>query len=221
MDSKVKLAIIDNHVLFREGLKEIISSQRDCEVLFDVCDEESAVQHIKSGVVPDIVLIDVQTMQVHTKEISDWFDNTFTGIKVIVISMSVNEQMAAELIIAGARSCLDQAASVETLIESIKQVSRVGWYLPSWLTPVLLQDVRNRIGFKQPVPIGLSETDKKLLSYLCKEFTHGEIARKMFLSVRTINDYSNKLARKLNVKSKAGLIVYAVKNHLDEYINNI
>lgn len=217
-DIKIKIGIVDDHALFRQGLKELIQCKMHCDILFDVSDGRDAIQLAERGVIPEILLVDLNMVKVHGKETMAWFNSRFPCVKVIVVSMSADEELITEMIVAGARSFISKGSTADVLIECLKTVSQVGWYLPSHLTPYILKDMQKRKNSRRNESLQLTETDKKILFYLCKEMTHTEIAEKMFLSVRTIDDYSNKLAKKLSVKNKAGLIVYAVKNRFDEYV---
>ncbi|HCL06407.1 MAG TPA: hypothetical protein DHW64_10780 [Chitinophagaceae bacterium] len=215
---KFKVGIVDDHALFRQGIKELIQCKLDCDVIFDVADGGDAIKLAEQGIVPDLLLMDLNLLRVHGKETLSWFNNNIPDVKVIVVSMCSDEQVVTEMIVAGARSFISKGATAETLIECLQTVNQVGWFLPSHLTPYILRDLQRQKVSNRNEGSQLTETDKKILFYLCKEMTHTEIAERMFLSVRTIDDYSNKLAKKLCVKNKAGLIVYAVKNKFDEYI---
>ncbi len=217
-DMKFKVGIVDDHALFRQGIKELIQCKLVCDVIFDVADGSDAIKLAEQGIVPEILLMDLNLLRVHGKETLSWFNSRFPTVKVIVVSMCADEEIVTEMIVAGARSFISKGATAETLIECLQIVNQLGWYLPAHLTPYILRDMQRQRATNRNGGSQLTETDKKILFYLCKEMTHTEIAERMFLSVRTIDDYSNKLAKKLSVKNKAGLIVYAVKNKFDEYI---
>lgn len=215
---RMRIGIVDDHALFREGLKKLILSTIKCEVIFDVSDGNDVIKLAGNGVVPDILLMDLNMVRVHGKETMEWLLHRFPVIKIIVISMSADEELITEMILAGARAYLHKSISADILIDCINAVWEKDWYLSESMTTRLLKDIQQRRLTSQSHAPVLTETEKRILSYLCKELTHTEIAKRMFLSVRTIDDYSNKLTKKLNVRSKAGLIVYAVKNSLDKYI---
>lgn len=217
---KFKVGIVDDHALLRQGLKELIQCKLVCDVIYDVADGSDAIKLAEQGIVPDILLIDLNLVRVHGKETLSWFNGNFPMVKVVVVSMCADEEIVTEMIVSGARSFINKGDTAETLIECLQTVNQVGWYLPAHLTPYILRDMQRQSVSNRNGGSSLTETEKKILFYLCKEMTHTEIAEKMFLSVRTIDDYSNKLAKKLSVKNKAGLIVYAVKNKLDEYIRD-
>ncbi|MDP3666076.1 MAG: LuxR C-terminal-related transcriptional regulator, partial [Sediminibacterium sp.] len=102
----------------------------------------------------------------------------------------------------------------EKLKEAIDTLYEKGVYLPESLSAKIFSGIKNNILFSEDKATNLTEKEKTFLSLLCQELSYQEIAGKMFLSPRTVDDYRKKLTRKLNVKGKSGLIVYAMSNGL-------
>ena len=121
------------------------------------------------------------------------------------------------MIQAGAKGYISKKNDPEMLHEAIVTLFDNGVYLQESLSAKIFQGIQNNILLTSSNLAILNDKEKTFLSLLCQELPYKEIAQRMFLSRRTIDDYTRKLAKKLNVKGKSGLIVYAVNNKLDRF----
>ncbi|OYZ00182.1 MAG: hypothetical protein B7Y37_11815 [Sphingobacteriia bacterium 28-36-52] len=118
------------------------------------------------------------------------------------------------MIQAGAKGYITKNNNPEKLREAIDTLYEKGVYLPESLSEKIFSRIKNNLLFSESKSAFLNEKEKVFLSFLCKELSYQEIADKMFLSPRTIDDYRKKICKKLNVQGKSGLIVYAMNNGL-------
>lgn len=211
---KILIGLADDHSLLRHGIKTLLCTQPKYEILFDANDGSEVIAAIRNGLVPDILLLDIQMQKVHGKETCEWVSKHAPDVKIIILSMCVDDAVILEMIMAGASGYLSKSAPSLLLFEHIEKLCMYGICFSDKLTSKLISGIQKKN--RKPIDnvILLTDNEKQFLTYLCQEYTHDEIAKKMHLSPRTIDDYSNRLTRKLNVRSKSGLIVYAVTHNL-------
>jgi DNA-binding NarL/FixJ family response regulator len=211
---KIKIGLIDSYTLFRQGLKLILEMNSRYEIIFDVPNGKEAVIILKYTAQPDILIGDFNILDIDGIQTFNLLNDNNIESRIVVISRLGDDESKLNLVEHGARAILDKEISYEDLWKAIDTVYEKGWCLKEQLVEQIIRRKKNAITKNN----ALTTTEKKLLYYLCKELTHAEIAKKMFLSVRTIDDYSNKLIKKLKVRNKAGLIVYAIKNSFDNLV---
>lgn len=214
LSKKISIAIADDHAMLRKGLIKLLLLSGNFESLFDVDNGDEVIEAIKNHKIPDVLILDVNMAGKDGMQTAQWVAAHFPQIKILALSMYSDESTIFKMIQAGARGYITKNSDPEKLIEAINILYEQGVYLPVSLSGKIFNGIRNNILLSHDkLPI-LNEKEKSFLSLLCQEFSYQEIAEKMFLSPRTIDDYRKKLTKKLNVKGKSGLIVYAMNNGL-------
>jgi DNA-binding NarL/FixJ family response regulator len=212
---KISVAIADDHPMLRKGLINLLTLQGRYQFAFDVDGGTEAIEELKKHKIPDILILDVSMTGKDGPETAEWVTKHYPQIKILALSMSNDEHTILKMIQSGARGYVTKNCEPEKLIEAIDTLYRNGVYLPESLSKKLFDGIQNNaqtIGSRIPI---LNEKEKTFLSLLCRELSYKEIAEKMFLSPRTIDDYRKKLTKKLNVRGKSGLVVYAMNNGLN------
>lgn len=214
MSKNLSLAFADDHVMLRKGLIRIIQMLGTYDILFDVDNGEEVMFALKKHLVPDILILDINMGATDGIKLTEWITGQFPQIKILALSMFSDENTILKMIQAGARGYIVKNADPEKLNEAIQILAKTGSYIPDHISRIIVSGIRNNVLTKeQPVTLGTSE--KKFLSLLCQELSYSEIADRMYLSPKTMDDYRKKLTKKLNVKGKSGLIVYAMKQGLN------
>lgn len=214
LKEKVLIGLADDHVLFRHGIKMLLSEQKRYEVIFDVNDGSEVIKCINSGLVPDILLLGVQMKSVQGKQTAEWVTCSAPEVKIIILSTTSDDNILLEMILAGAKGYLPKDSHPSTMFEHIERLHQNEIYFSEKVTSKLLLSIQKKQKQQNNESIQLSEREKQFLIYLCQEYTGAEIAKKMHLSPRTIDDICKQLTKKLCVRSRFGLIVYAVTNML-------
>jgi len=204
---KVNVTIVDDHKLFRKGIVSILQASSSIGLITEASNGIEAIEIIKKHQ-PDVVLMDISMPDMDGFECIRKLKNLNTMSKIIVLSMHNEEAMIVRLIEMGCNGYLLKDCDPEELILAVTQSHSKGNYFNAHVSKILLQNLK---GQKEDV---LNEREKHLLNLICQELTNAQIAEKMFLSVRTIEDYRKKLMEKLKIKSSTGLIKYALKNGL-------
>jgi DNA-binding NarL/FixJ family response regulator len=213
----LKLAFVDDHKLFRKGLISLIEMVcTNCTILFEADNGIEMQQKIDKGNVPDIVLMDVNMPGMDGFASVQWLKRTYPEVKTLVVSMVEKEETIVRMLKLGVKGYLCKDVEPKELGEALRAIASKGFYYTDFVTGKLLHSLQNEDtgkqgnnGFDQ-----MNEREKEFLRFACSELTYNEIADKMFLSPKTIDGYRNSLFEKLNVKSRVGMVMYAIKHRI-------
>ena len=216
--SAVKLALVDDHKLFRKGLISLIEMvNKDYEILFEADNGLDLQKKIAKNNPPDIILMDLNMPGMDGFACVQWLRENYPDVKVLVISMIEKEEIIVRMLKLGVRGYLCKDVEPKELGEALREVSNKGFYYTDFVTGKLVHSLQyDNQGSKPRKFEQMNEQEKKFLQFACSELTYHEIADKMFLSPKTIDGYRSSLFEKLNVRSRVGLALFAVKNGLVE-----
>jgi len=211
---KINVAFADDHPMLRKMLANYVNSIGDYKVLFEVDNGEELTKEIGKHNIPDIVILDVSMPVMDGYQTAQWLKTYYPFIKVIMLSSFSNESTVIRLLKLGIKGYLLKTAEPEELKRALFDVYHKGFYYSEFITGKLLfalNDSALADGGKQKT---FTEKELRFLELACTDDTYVQIAEKMNVSRFTIDDYRNNLFDKCNVKSRVGLIVYAIKNNL-------
>lgn len=212
---KILVAIADDHSLLRSALGKLINSFGDYTVLFEANNGKEIRPLIHQHGIPDIILVDVNMPEMDGFETTKWLHANYPQIKVLVLSMLSDEKTIIRMMRLGAKGYLLKNAEPEELKEGLDSVMSKDVYLPDIISGKLISGL-HRDADKDEEAVVLNEREKEFLRWVCTELAYREIAEKMNLSARTIDDYRQNLFSKLNVHSRIGLALYAIRNGVAE-----
>lgn len=212
---KVKLALIDDHKLFRKGLISLINIVGEqYEILFEADNGLELQKKIQKDNQPDIILMDINMPGMNGFESVDWLNQHFPLVKILVISMIEKEEIIVRMLKRGVKGYLCKDVEPYELGEALHSIVNKGYYYTDFITGKLVHSLQIHNDDPDSKNGKLSERELAFLKYACSELTYSEIASKMFLSPKTIDGYRDSLFEKLEVKSRVGLVLYAIKNGL-------
>jgi DNA-binding NarL/FixJ family response regulator len=207
----IKVAIADDHHLFRTGVKTSLSSRKDIQM---VAEAENGMQllnllrHIK----PDVILLDIQMPIMDGLTTLPEIKKLYPDMKVIMLSMHNDHSMITKMMEIGANSYLTKESDSETIYQAIRTCHEEEFYFNDLTNKALLNGLRTKMAPHSTVPdVQLSEKERTILKLMCEEKSTKEIADMVDLSPRTVEAIRDKLKSKTGVKSMAGLVMYAVK----------
>jgi DNA-binding NarL/FixJ family response regulator len=210
-----KIAIADDHAVFREGLAFIIGSHENYQILFDVANGKELLEKLPLHR-PDVVLLDLRMPLIDgfqaTKEIREDFPN----IKIIVLTMHSNDDFILNLLDLGVNSYLLKNTSSKEVIHAIDSVMEKGYYFDELTTEVMFNRLRNRKltkskNKKWSQEIDLTPREKEIMGLILKEYNTNEIAEMLDLSSRTIDTHRTNIFAKFEVKNLVGLVIKAIQ----------
>jgi DNA-binding NarL/FixJ family response regulator len=210
MDSgKIHIAIVDDHTLFRNGVASLMSEFEELQVVFEAENGLQMQEALARHGSPDVVLMDINMPVMDGYEATSWLKKNYPVVKILALSMFEDDQAVIKMIRCGASGYVLKESKPRDLLEAIRSIYTKGVYINDLVTGKLIRTVT---GDEDEVELTKKELD--FLKYCCSELTYKEIADKMFVSPRTVDNYRESLFLKLNLKSRTGLVLYAIQNHL-------
>lgn len=207
------IALVDDHVLLRKGLCEIIRGFHSYSIAFEANNGRDFIDKLDAHNLPDIVLLDINMPEMDGYQTAMWIKNNYPEIKVLVLSLYDSETAIVRMFRAGARGFIVKDCEPSDLKTAIGQIIAKGFYYSEMVTGSLIHSINKLDENKDHVKemASLNEREIEFLKLVCSELTYKEIADKMCLSPRTIDGYRDTLFQKLGVKTRVGLVLYAIK----------
>jgi two-component system invasion response regulator UvrY len=214
---RCKVALADDHVLIRSAVAALINTFEDFCVVCQADNGLQLLQRIRSGSVPDIVLLDIEMPELDGFETARLLRESYPAVKVLALSMYDNEQAIIHMLKNGARGYILKDAEPRQLKEALTMLRNKDYYYSDLVTGTLIHSMADTHTDHSPVgPEQLNERESTFLKYACTELSYKQIADRMSLSPRTVDGYRDHLFLKLHVKSRVGLVLYAIKHQVVE-----
>jgi two-component system, NarL family, invasion response regulator UvrY len=210
---QIQVAIADDHTLLRKALGKLIGSFEDYSVLFEADNGREIKKKINEHLVPDLILLDVNMPEMDGFETAAWLHKNYPRIKVLALSMFSDERTIIRMLRQGARGYVMKNIDPEELKKALDSVMLKNFYLSEEISGKIISGLNKDVDKTVELP-SLSPREKDFLQLICSEITYKDIAAKMFVSPRTVDEYRNSLFEKLKVKSRVGLVMYAIRNGL-------
>jgi len=210
METKTKVFIVEDHAIFREGLKRVISEMVDVELIGEAENGAVFLEMLKK-VSPDVVLMDIQMPVMDGIEATERALKLYPSLKILVISMFGEEEYVYSMVEKGVAGFILKTSGILDLERAIKKVSEGQQYYSEEIMGLLVKKFRSIDTIEK---ITFSDKEKEVLRMLCKGFSNNDIAEKLFMSVRTVEGYRNKLLQKTGSANVINLVIYALKNKL-------
>lgn len=212
---KKSIVIVDDHILIAKALKGIIANFNNFEVIYECENGADLMNRFKSNSkIPDIILLDISMPIMDGFETAKWLKENYPSIKVMALSMQDDDHSVIQMVKNGAKGYLLKNTHPTDLEKALNALISNGHYYPEWAA----SKVFATIGEENDMKItknNLTEREKEFLKFSVTEMTYKEIADKMCCSPRTVESYRDNLFEKLELKTRVGLAVYAIKNGLD------
>ena len=207
---KVSIGIVDDHQLFLKSLSLMLKSFKVYDVVAEALNgKELQDKLLQSGIIPSIMLIDVNMPVMNGIETAKWLHTNYPQIKLVALSMNDNDTVIIDMIKAGCCAYLLKETHPDELEKALLEIHNKGYYNA---------DASNinfrRLLQSEKEAVHISEKEKQFLQLACSDLTYKEIAALMFLSERTIDGYRETLFGKLKVQSRVGLAMEAIRKGL-------
>jgi DNA-binding NarL/FixJ family response regulator len=210
---KIRIIIADDHQLFRNGLKILLTAFPDFEVVAEASNGEEFLK-VLGNTTADIALMDINMPEM------DGIDATRKGLKIcpeiniIALSMYGEEEYYYKMVDAGAKGFLLKDSDISEVKEAIITVNKGGSYFSQELLYHVIQKIKHRES--ETKSANLSKREKEILFKICEGLSNQQIAESLFISKRTVDKHRANLLGKTNSKNTASLILFAIKNKLIE-----
>ncbi len=207
----IRIVIADDHEIVRAGLKQIISDDEDMEVLGESNNGENLIELVKKNDY-DVVLLDLKMSGISGIDVIKHIKVIKPDLPIIVLSMHAEDQYAVRTIKAGASGYLTKETAAENLISAVRRVVAGGKYISPILAETLADSVAGG-GIDLPHE-KLTDREFQVMCMIASGKTVSEIGSILFLSVKTISTYRQRVLEKMNMKNNSELTHYAIKNNL-------
>jgi len=218
---KIKVLLVDDHQIVRDGIKRILKDESDIELVGSVSSGKEALDFVKCTP-PDVVIADLSMPNMSGIELTERLKGLHPSINVLILSMFNNEEYIVSAIQAGAKGYLPkQDSTTEILLEAIRTIaSGDEFYSPS-ISKIVIKSFVNSVKNTSVSDIAkkqqLTSREKEILKLCVEGYTNNEIADKLNLSVFTIKTHKNNIMQKYNFKSTVEMIKFALRNNIVEW----
>jgi len=209
MEGKIKVLIVDDHALVREGLKALLAFAPDIEVVGEAENGRETLKKVKE-LRPHVVLMDLSMPVMGGLEATRRISREFPEVKVLALTQYEAEDYVIPIIEAGARGFVTKRASSADLALAVRTVHKGGSYLSPSAAAALVEERQRRSGRGDPYD-SLTDREKEILKLVAEGYTTREIGEILFLSPKTVDWHRGNLMRKLKLRNKAELIRYALR----------
>lgn len=221
--SHIKIALVDDHNLFRKGLITLINlaDKENYLIVFEAESGKEMMRKLDKKALPDILILDMDMPDMDGYETMSWLQIHYPKISVLVISMVTTEEAVTRMLRLGVKGYLSKDIEVEDIHQALQAIYSKGYYYTDFITGKLIDSLKNESLeinsndlLNNTLWTKMNENERKFLKFSCSELTYEEIADKMFVSPKTVDGYRSSIFNKFNIKNRPGLILFALKNNL-------
>jgi two-component system response regulator DegU len=214
--SKIRVVIIDDHPLVREGIKKLLEFEEDIEVLDMAGDGQGAI-NIARKLVPDVILMDINMPGTNGIEATKVIKREFPQIGIVALTAHEEKDYVLDLVRAGVSGYVLKDICPEKLVETIREVAQGRSVIDPSITKLLFTEV-NRMTKPQNREEGKAITSREMdiLKLLARGLSNKEIASELSISEKTVKNHITSIFRKIKVEDRTQAVLYAVKHHLVE-----
>ncbi|MCB0464300.1 MAG: response regulator transcription factor [Aequorivita sp.] len=205
------IAIVDDHSLFASSLEKLINSFSNFSVLFHAKNGLELQERIENGFLPEIILLDINMPIMDGFETAEWLMLNHPKIKTLALSMEDDELTILRMLRKGVKGYLLKDIHPEILNHALQELMDKGYYHSEKVSETLLNSLNPD---EDVILLDLKENELTFIKLACSEMTYKEIADIMDLSPKTIDGYRQDLFRKLKIKNRVGLVIFALKKNL-------
>lgn len=212
---KIKIVLVDDHQMFRDGVKSVLSDEANIELIGEIGNGKDLYELLKSKS-PDLIITDISMPDISGIEITRFVAENYPNIKILVLSMHSNEEFITKALSAGANGYLPKDTSMKELLEAINTIYRGENYFNKGISDTILKSIINKSksANESAKSESLTKREKEIVCLVVDGFTNKEIAERLFISIRTVDSHKNNIMQKLNLKSSVELVKYAIRNNL-------
>lgn len=213
----IRIALADDHQLLRNALAGLINKFDNCLVTVEAGTGYELIRAIESGLVPDLVILDLNMPEFDGFETAKWLQSHQPNINILMLTMYDTELTMIRLLQAGVKGFLKKDVSPYELKFAIYNVMQFGYYYTNNTTGKLINLFRKSQEHSAMLKSMLTEMEIRFLKYTCSDLTYKEIANEMNLNPRAVDNLRDNLFEKLEVKSRVGLAMYSIRHCIQTF----
>lgn len=217
MQKLVKVGLVDDHPLFRQGLRLMIENSGNLEVVLEASNGVELFQILETeNTFPDVILLDMEMPQMDGMQSCEKLKQDYPQIKVLILTMHQDARLIQAMMKQGANGYILKTTKWNELQKALLEVVQKDYYFSDLVSLAMLQNLQTPKKIKPSIgnSFSLSQREQEVLELIVKGKSTPEIAEILYLSQRTIEGHRSNLLKRLEVKNMAGLIVKAIKLEL-------
>jgi DNA-binding NarL/FixJ family response regulator len=208
----IKVAMVDDHILLRNALASLINNSDNCSVVIECSNGKELIGKIKTSTPPDLVILDLNMPEMDGHQTALYLQKNHPEIKVIMLTMYDSELALIRLLKAGVKGFMKKDIHPTELMHAIQSVHEQGYYYSAQTSSKLAGLFRDEQSAHAIDKILLSDQEIEFLKFVCSELTYKEVAVQLKMNPRAIDGMRDNLFTRLDVKSRVGLAMYAIKH---------
>jgi two-component system, NarL family, nitrate/nitrite response regulator NarL len=212
---KIRILIADDHPIFRDGLRKLLSLEEDFQVIGEAEDGKEAVDMVQK-LSPDILLLDLKMPNLSGIGALEALGDKFKSTRVIVLTASEDEAAVVQAMRMGTAGIVLKQTATDLLIKSIRKVYDGEIWLDSRMTTAVMKEFSQPAPVREPIKTVLSTREREVVALVCQGFRNKEIAEKMFISEQTVKNHLHNIFDKLGVSDRLELALFAIHKKLNE-----
>lgn len=212
--------MVEDQQLFREGMRAMLGKEADMNVMSGHMDGESFLAWLPGlPELPDIVLLDMNLPGLNGMELTGILQDKYPAIKIIILTVYNQYRFISKMVAMGVAGYLVKNSDIQEVLAAIRTVHKTGFYFNENIVQAMREGYRHKNKNSQVrtlnnLPVEISDRELEVLRLICNEYTNAEIAEKLYISPRTVDGHRNNLLAKTGSRNAAGLVVFAIANHL-------
>lgn len=212
---KIRLLVADDHKIFRQGIKKLLEEEADLQVVGEAADGREAVKKA-TELKPDLVLMDIAMANLNGLEATKQIKKVLPETKIIMVTMHKNEEYILQSFQAGASGYILKEGAVEELVHAIRSIHQDKSFLSPTISKTLIDAyLRKMETGKTETPFDLlTDREREVLQLIAEGYTNREVAKALFISVKTVEAHRAHIMQKLNIHDVAKLVKYAIQKGL-------
>ena len=214
--NKIHIALADDHLLFRKGIANLLSEFTDVDIVFDVSNGKELQQLLPSKSHVEVILMDITMPVMDGYLATAWVKKTYPEIHVLALSMFDDDLAVIGMLKAGAGGYVLKESTPAELYQAISEIKSKGIYINEMVSGKMLRNVQNQ-DIQSGENIHLTPRETEFIKLCVSELTYKEIADKMNIAARSVDNYREILFEKLEIKSRVGIVLYAIKNKIVDF----
>lgn len=219
MSSQIKLALIDDEQLILEGVKMLLSNEKNISVTLTADNGPDFIEDLgklSKDEFPDIALVDVQMKPMNGFELVEILKEKYPDLKIIILSSHYKTSILGYMVKLGVSAFLPKNSNKKTFIDAITMVDKNGVFFTAEDHQMLFTYMNSSAKKKSlfETEDELSEREKDVVKLICQELTNNEIGEKLFISPRTVESHRQRILEKIGAKNTVGIVIYAIVNNI-------
>lgn len=213
---KIQVILADDHQMFRDGIKAVLSDETDIQIIREVSSGEELIKSLNSCM-PHVIVTDISMPDKSGIDATRIITSKFPCAKVLILSMHTNEEFIMNAIKAGASGYLPKDAGRDELLKAIRTISAGDEYFTNEVSQIIAKSFIKESKAetsKKTQAESLTPREKEIIKYVADGLMNKEIAEKLCISIRTVDTHKNNIFTKLKLKSTIELVKYAIKNQI-------